>query len=490
MGIPFYFKYLTQKYSKCMNHSNFSNHVDYFFLDCNSIIYDSVKYLQDQKEELNDESVITQFLFRIWEYVQQIKPQKVLFLALDGVCPLSKMKQQKARRYKTAANSSINDDSWNTLCITPGTPFMNKCSKSLEQAFAYKEKELNLQQILISTSDEVGEGEHKLFAWLRQQPLSMTPITLYVYGMDADLIMLSLLHLKYVGPNGQLWVFREPPPQTQQQLQHSSFNPSKPSKQNQNRANVMTFIDIVQLGNAICQEMKSLDIEYRNQTICEYIFLCFFLGNDFLPHFPSLNIRTHGIAALIETYHQLGRKRLISLNGDIQWIQVKNFIHRCALYEHDWLLQEYKIRDKMQNQLILDPNCLENILDNAPILMRGEEKYINPFNSGWCGRYYECLFKHSDSIPSICRNYLEGLQWVFLYYTKECPDWNWQYRYSYPPLLTDLNKHFAVPKAMIKGVPMTTEEQQAFILPPKGVKIELQYHWSFCRYLWEGVGET
>ena len=32
------------------------------------------------------------------------------------------------------------------------------------------------------------------------------------------------------------------------------------------------------------------------------IFLCFFLGNDFMPHIPSVNIRTSGIDYLMNAY--------------------------------------------------------------------------------------------------------------------------------------------------------------------------------------------
>ena len=46
----------------------------------------------------------------------------------------------------------------------------------------------------ISCSDKIGEGEHKIFEFIRNNEdyHSMTNTT--IYGLDADLIMLSLNH--------------------------------------------------------------------------------------------------------------------------------------------------------------------------------------------------------------------------------------------------------------------------------------------------------
>ena len=39
-----------------------------------------------------------------------------------------------------------------------------------------------------------------------------------------------------------------------------------------------------------------------NDYVKDYIFLCFFIGNDFVPHHPAVNIRTTGIEFLIDVY--------------------------------------------------------------------------------------------------------------------------------------------------------------------------------------------
>ena len=57
------------------------------------------------------------------------------------------------------------------------------------------------------------------------------------------------------------------------------------------------------------------------------------------------------------------------------------------------------------------------VKQSAPVLLRGAELYIDPSEKYWQNRYYNSLFEGKTHRKDICINYLEGLEWVFKYYT-------------------------------------------------------------------------
>ena len=70
-------------------------------------------------------------------------------------------------------------------------------------------------------------------------------------------------------------------------------------------------------------------VESTQCTNNDYVFMCFFLGNDFLPHFLALNIRTHGMAVLMDVYRKhIGNYPDVVLFRDekeIQWNMLNCF---------------------------------------------------------------------------------------------------------------------------------------------------------------------
>ena len=99
--------------------------------------------------------------------------------------------------------------------------------------------------------------------------------------------MLSIFHLKYCD---NIYIFREAP----------EFLKNSIPIDIQNNSNEPYFLDMKHLSISIVNEMGCQDNTISR--IDDYVFMCFLLGNDFLPHFPAMNIRTHGISVLLDIY--------------------------------------------------------------------------------------------------------------------------------------------------------------------------------------------
>ena len=76
------------------------------------------------------------------------------------------------------------------------------------------------------------------------------------------------------------------------------------------------------------------------------------LGNDFLPHFASINIRTKGIFKLMSAYKNvLGNTNKNLTNGKIiYWDNFYKLVDYLAKEEHNNIKGEYSIRDKMSKR--------------------------------------------------------------------------------------------------------------------------------------------
>jgi 5'-3' exonuclease len=511
MGIPSYFSHIIRNYAKILRSiSYFKNgeQLNNLFLDCNSIIYDAVYSLQSNNEvskldRLDFENlIIDRVIENIDKYIQIIKPNNSVYIAFDGVAPFAKMEQQRTRRHKSNYMAKLDyiaekKMSWDTSSITPGTSFMENLSTRIEYAFTHKELKYGVKRIMISCSNQPGEGEHKITEFMRT--FGDLNETVALYGLDADLIMLSMFHLKYYK---NIYVFREAP----------EFLKSSIQVEIGQGENNLHFLDIDMFTNCLLGEMACSN--YDKQRTYDYVFMCFILGNDFLPHFPAMNIRTQGIQALMDIYRlcvgNIKERFFISREGKIQWKVFGDFIKEIAKRENELIKNEYFVRDKFDKYQFSHPNTAkekEDLLQSCPVIYRAEEKYICPHESGWESRYYKTLFHQADK-SKICNNYLEGLEWTFKYYSSGCPDWKWKYNYHYPPLFKDLANYvphfetdFIVPN---KNMPFSPYAQLSYVLPKQQLRLlpekinaflktnyselypdNYDFQWAFCRYFWE-----
>ena len=529
MGIPSYFSYIVKNHPAIIKkYVKDILKVDNLYLDCNSIIYDCYNKMNFEKlTESIAITIIRHVISKVEEYISIVDPQKTVIIAFDGVAPVAKLEQQRQRRYKSWYQNEIskeiyknkkpNTDAWNTAAITPGTIFMAELNTMVSEHFKKKmEEKTYLLNILVSGSNEAGEGEHKLFDYIRKNPDKHSLETTVIYGLDADLIMLSINHLP-ICPN--IYLFRETPHFIQSI--DSSLEP-----------NSNYFLDIPELTDKIIGFLNKdkKEDKYVNKTndinknkVYDYIFICFFLGNDFLPHFPALNIRTGGIDKMLNAYRVCIKPDQFLTDGKIiNWQNVRKLISYLSSYEHEYIIEEHKTRDyKERNANKIHINANKTTLqddefkafENCPQVERELEKYIDPFKPNWQRRYYRVLLNiKTDTTGTLTKdvaiNYLQGLEWTMKYYTTGCADWRWQYKYSYPPLLQDLIRYVpAFPTEFVSPKPfnpVTEIVQLCYVLPrhslhllPKNLGKALianfsewypndcEFVWAYCRYFWE-----
>ena len=51
--------------------------------------------------------------------------------------------------------------------------------------------------------------------------------------------------------------------------------------------------------------MNHTNINNTNNFINDFILLCYFLGNDFIPNLPSVDIKNDGLDILLDVYSEL-----------------------------------------------------------------------------------------------------------------------------------------------------------------------------------------
>ena len=305
MGVPYFFKKLLdseRKYKKKILSNEIETDINILYIDGNCAIHPQCFLIADElidetDIDLKEDKMIKQVI-KYFDYIEDtVKPKKQLFLAIDGVAPMAKINQQRKRRVKSVIDNSIRNEiklshkkkisNWSNSVISPGTEFMEKLHINLVNH--YKNKKTGIEYIYSSYHTK-GEGEHKILQDIKKRKCKKSVI----YGLDADLIFLSL-----ASNISELYLLRE----------ETSI---KSDKHNTDGTNKFIFVSIDNVKKIINYEIsnkiahysddKKSDRKDDNNYVNDYIFICFLMGNDFLPHPPSIDIRKDGLEMIIDAY--------------------------------------------------------------------------------------------------------------------------------------------------------------------------------------------
>jgi 5'-3' exonuclease len=474
MGIPSYYKKLIDIIPGLISKSHPSNYIQWLFMDFNCLIYHCLhrEDTPDYPGDLNKDEWETQLCDCIIKYclkvIKEVNPKSGVFIAIDGVVPMAKMKQQRLRRFKSiwlTESTPSTGPVWDRNSITPGTAFMKKLRIRLETMISNHGN----KSWILSSSDEPGEGEHKIISEWRSGHYADN---FAVYGLDADLIILSILGRECENLNNNIWLFREEV--NAGKITYDEFGEE-----------VFEWFSINILRDWLSNEFKYDPIKQRI-FILNYCFAMSVLGNDFLPSSLGLKIREDGHSELLTIIQSLTIQNITLIDPITLCISFENVKILFNILSND---EEYRIQKYVNKKHMMSRNLGHNVENNMfklgennwplshieeKILIDGKLLTYN-WKESYMTHFFNGFSLNKNDTNRICKEYLYGIQWIWAYYIglsdKVC--FNWFYPFNLPPLwcwlkdyLNDTNTLPNFPnEVLVNASDIRPVEQLALVLP-------------------------
>lgn len=289
---------------------------------------------------------------------------------------------------------------WDSNVITPGTPFFARLAKALRWYIVRRQKDhpgWKGLTVLLSDASVPGEGEHKVMAFIRAQRTldGYDPNTKHcLCGADADLIMLGLATHEVsftiiretvlennmskkpcvlCGATGHMPADCPTGGGTADNIMTTTISSVEQQKRNwkpliflrlpilrEYLQEEFSFRDYLASYNitlppisdvnwnieiaAIRAKHNEIFVPDLERCVDDFILMCFFVGNDFLPHLPSLSIHKGSIDLMILLYQKI-RPQLSDYlcdSGQINIDPVSRFTHQLGLVEGQVFKAEQK----------------------------------------------------------------------------------------------------------------------------------------------------
>lgn len=458
MGIPGYFARAIKARPRSVSRA--APGIKRLFLDFNSAVHQGVV------PGATAESVIEGACETLREIVARANPSEMFFLSIDGVAPLAKVNQQRSRRFlshKARLATSFGrapGDSFDRNAITPGTEFMGSLARRLKEECEEIAASRGIRSVF-SGSAVPGEGEHKIMDHIRRnRPPPGQGSADCVYGLDADLILLSMVVRAQTGAC----------PCIVREAGSVGAGPG-PGGESEGEGGYV-FLDVESLIDEVLAEAPA-GLSDRDKVM-NHVVASFLVGNDFLPPISCQSIKL----GCLERMCRRADRPLCGPSYEINWDALAELVRGVADEEDEFFQRQDSRYWCMRPPDTSDPVAL---WEAFPVVHKDAAcKRIKPGAPGWRPRYYDALFQTRD-VEGVVGDYLAGVQWTMNYYAGEyaraTPEWI--YPHAYGPTALDVYNHLAAGsganvRAKLRALPaygFSAEAALLMVTPPSSFQI-------------------
>nr|XP_053647006.1 5'-3' exoribonuclease 2 homolog [Cherax quadricarinatus] len=566
MGVPAFFRWLSRKYPtviiECIEEKQYNTddgklipqdttkpnpngvEFDNLYLDMNGIIHPCT-HPEDRPPPKDEDEMMAAIFECIDRLFAIVRPRRLLYMAIDGVAPRAKMNQQRSRRFRASKEAiekkvevarirqelldkgfklppeKPKEAHFDSNCITPGTPFMDRLSKCLHY---YVHERLNTDpgwrgvKVILSDANVPGEGEHKIMDYIRRQRAQPDhdPNTQHcLCGADADLIMLGLAthEVNFTIIREEFKPNKPKPCDICGQLGHevkecvgvAEGETGESEKVFEETRFIFVRLNVLREYLERELAMPGLPFKYCfERAIDDWVFMCFFVEEEnVLIYCCFKGWLTDSGAANMERV-QMILQNLGKVEDEIFRTRQKREL-------------EFRARDKMKKQAEKIEKEAANRFKNQTgqgalgVMRAGEtsvahgaksaimdQRYSNMNDGGNRGqkrnidslesdeeeevpdevrlyedgakeRYYESKFEvkrdNYEFRTRVADEYARGLCWVLKYYYQGCVSWDWYFPYHYAPFASDFTNCANANVKFDIGEPFKPLEQLMGVFP-------------------------
>ncbi|CAD7697866.1 unnamed protein product, partial [Ostreobium quekettii] len=398
--------------------------------------------------------------------VGMVKPRRTLFLALDGVVPDALLHNERCKRFSNlSASGQERRLNFDMNSITTGTKFMHALDKHISFFMRWKMSEdpnWQVPVVVFSGSRVVGDAKMKILQHIREQKAvpAFGMLRHCVYCMAPEI---SLLALATHEPN--FYILSERDLVDGRGTQSTAPRPSD---------FVILHLGILRdywdLEYSTIQPDFQVDIE---RVIDDFVFLCLLFGNDALPGVPTLDVLEGGLQQLLTVYKHVLRssKNYIIQGGQLQNKQLEGVLRAMSELDPERIQSRYAAWQFGVEQSRAAPGGQSRPLD-PKVARRLADLPMENWYTCWKDSYYSEKLGikrgNYEARTRVVQDYIEGLHWLWHYYTVSTKSWCWSYPHNYAPPLTDivvLDGLQPRPLSFAMGQPLTNLEYLLCVLP-------------------------